>query len=248
MNDKDIKSSSDANKDTIFASSDFPKRFDFTQDVATVFDNMLERSIPLYLESMKSICWWAQHAIKSDSNVYDIGCSTGTLLKHLAPNINAPRVKYIGIDSSGPMIEKAKVNLKDLENVNLIHEDACHIKFENASLVVSNFTLQFIGLEKRAALLNNISSSLIPGGYFIISEKIEFTNSDSNDLVTAAYDDYKLKNGYSREEIERKRKSLDGVLIPMKWRELLHTLESLGFEDCIPIVQWHNFVTFVCRK
>ena len=75
-------------EDNIFAEDVSAHDFSFDQKVAKVFDDMLSRSVPLYADSQRMALELAHKFARPSSNVYDIGCSTGTLLSAFSKMIS----------------------------------------------------------------------------------------------------------------------------------------------------------------
>lgn len=237
-------------RDKVFQSENFPRPFSFNQEVASVFDDMAARSIPFYQEVLSSAIEWARMYSRSYSKVYDIGCSTGSALALLCQNIPWP-LDLIGIDNSQAMLDKAaeKVALyKSKNKITLLCENALDVSFQDASLMLCNFTLQFIPVRDRAILLQNIFSGLRPGGLLFLSEKIRSTDPEFQETQTYIYESFKRRNGYSQSEIERKKESLDHVLIPLTLSEQFDLLERSGFSSAEIVLKWHPFVSLVARK
>jgi tRNA (cmo5U34)-methyltransferase len=85
---------------------------------------------------------------------------------------------------------------------------------QQASVIVLNFTLQFIEPAARQALMQRIYEALLPGGILVLSEKIKFADPAEQAFMTELYMEFKRANGYSELEISQKRSALENVLIP----------------------------------
>lgn len=198
-------------KDTVFKSrKEKIEAFKFNSQVANVFDDMLNRSIPFYNEIHHMILDIVRTKyIGDDLIIYDLGCSTGTtisLIDHFARKIGR-HPKFIGIDNSLPMIEKCDHKLKKngVSDYKLICGDIEEHEFEKSQIIIMNYTLQFISPQKRKNLLQKIYASLEKGGVFILSEKVNSSNQKIHQLQTELYYDFKRRNGYSELEISQKR-------------------------------------------
>lgn len=238
-------------KDKIFNSiRDITSPFEFNQEVADVFDDMLVRSIPFYKEIHKLIIDLVDKYYLGDGFIYDLGCSTGTTIQIIDKHLNEKNIsgKYYGIDTSAPMIEKAKSKLQNIKNLELVHGDMLDLDFKNAEVVILNYTLQFIKEEKRNAFLKKVYAGLKPGGLLVLSEKIKSPTTNIQDLITELYYDFKKANGYSELEISQKREALENVLVPLTANDQIQLLESSGFSQSEMIFRWYNFASFICIK
>src|SRR5215211_3461417 len=61
--------------------------FKFDGRTASVFDDMLGRSVPFYDEIQRMTCELAGDFAAPGTNLYDLGCSTGTTLVALEPYV-----------------------------------------------------------------------------------------------------------------------------------------------------------------
>jgi len=159
-------------RDEIYKDKVDISRFTFDQKVVDVFDDMVLRSVPGYKQMIELIGLAGRTYPVINSNVYDLGCSTGAVTLSIASNLKSESVKIFSIDNSKEMIEQCSKNLFGTEaNIQYICDDIENIQFENASLIVLNLTLQFIKPKNRSKLVKRMYDSLLPGGALIISEK-----------------------------------------------------------------------------
>jgi tRNA (cmo5U34)-methyltransferase len=225
--------------------------FNFGEKVASVFDDMLVRSVPFYVEAQRMIAEMAADFAAPGSNVYDLGCSTGTTLLNLDQNVGAD-VKFIGIDNSPEMLAKCKAKLAE-HHFTRPHELICAdlnqgVNVENASLVLMVLTLQFIRPLNRDKLVRSILSGLNENGALILVEKVLGEDSFFNRTFIKYYYDFKKRNGYSELEIAQKREALENVLIPYKLLENREMLLREGFRYCDVFFKWYNFCGMVAVK
>jgi len=243
------------NTDKVFTldaerSSDFV----FDQSVAEVFDDMLNRSVPLYGEQQKMIKDIAKRFWIPDTSIVDLGCSLGTTLINIA--VNVPEAEsLVGYDNSQPMIDRATSNIEKANQTDRItlkfadlNGDLDDLVINNASVVTVCWTLQFIRPLKRDRLIAKIYNAMADGGVLIVTDKILTNDSNMNRFFIDFYYDYKRKNGYSEEEILRKREALENVLIPYRFDENFELFKRNGFEIVETFFQWHNFAGFLCVK
>jgi tRNA (cmo5U34)-methyltransferase len=226
--------------------------FKFNKEVAQVFDDMVSRSVPFYGELQRMTAELARDFVQEHTNVYDIGCSTGTTIQLLDQAIGAKKVNFIGIDNSQEMLDKAEQKLKaaNLSNSYTLSYGDAHEGFDmvNASLVTMVLTLQFIRPLYRERLVKRIADSLTDNGALIIVEKVISRDSLFNRLFIDHYYDYKRRNGYSDMEISQKREALENVLIPYRMEENFELLKSCGFKYTEVFFRWYNFCGIIAVK
>lgn len=224
------------------------KQFEFDEEVAVVFDDMLSRSVPFYDEAMKLTAHFASINIAEDERVYDLGCSTASLLLEIERK-SKHKIQLIGIDNSKAMLEQASKKLHAFNSkIQLDFGDILSYDYQEAAVICSNYTLQFVRPPVRAAFVKKIYDALKPGGLFIFSEKIISKDTLLNKQMIDTYYDYKKAQGYSEYEIVQKREALENVLIPYTEEENIKMLRDAGFEHCDSIFKWVNFETFIAKK
>lgn len=225
--------------------------FAFDEKVVSVFPDMIRRSVPGYESIITMVGLIAGEYAQVDSNIYDLGCSLGAASLSILKQLKQPGCKIIAVDNSQAMIDKCKSNLaaeKGQTQIELLCHDVQDIQIENASVVVMNFTLQFIAPEQRFALLQKIYKGLRPGGILILSEKIIFPNDLEQDTQESLQLAFKKANGYSDLEISQKRTALENVLIPDTLELHQQRLKSVGFARSHLWFQCFNFISLLAIK
>lgn len=227
-------------------------KWEFDSNVTDIFENMLRRSIPQYDVMRKGVTDLACEISKGVDNgcIVDLGCSRGDMIAELRQRLG-DNFSYVGIDVSESMLNVCKERFKNSPNIQIHNTD---LRYEYPSFdkkvtcVVSVLTLQFIPIEYRQSIVSQIYDSLEPGGAFILVEKVLGNNNTINNLLTKLYYDLKQENGYTPYEIERKRFSLEGVLVPVKamWNEQLLTESGFSSVDCF--WRWMNFSGWIGIK
>jgi tRNA (cmo5U34)-methyltransferase len=238
--------------DTLFAEPLAPPTdFRFDQKTAAVFDDMVSRSVPFYDEIQRMTGELAAEFAVEGTNLFDLGCATGTTLLSLDPRVSAG-VRFVGVDSSSEMLEKAREKLTAkglLRPYRLIPADLhrdCVV--ENASVVVMILTLQFIRPLCRERLIKNILQGMHDQGCLILVEKLTFSDSLFNRLFIRYYYEMKRRHGYSETEIAQKREALENVLIPYRPEENRELLRSSGFKHVEEFFRWYNFSGIIAVK
>jgi len=236
-------------RDEIYKGKMDISRFTFDQKVVDVFDDMVLRSVPGYKQMIELIGLAGRKYPVINSNVYDLGCSTGAVTLSIASNLKSESIKIFSIDNSQEMLYQCRKNLLGTEaNIQYICDDIENIQFENASLIVLNLTLQFINPQYRSELIKRMFTSLLPGGALIISEKIIHENEATNKSLINLHESFKRENGYSETEIAQKRKSIENFLIPESTDQHLKRLINAGFKNPLVQMQCINFASFLAVK
>ncbi|WP_026362395.1 carboxy-S-adenosyl-L-methionine synthase CmoA [Geopsychrobacter electrodiphilus] len=226
--------------------------FQFDERVAAVFPDMIQRSVPGYGMMISTIGILAGRYAQADSRCYDLGCSLGAVSLAMRQRISQPGCEIIAIDNSAAMIERGRDLLaRDTTStipVTMVCADLQEISIENASVVVLNFTLQFIPLTERLTLIKRIYRGLKPGGILILSEKIAFEKQARQQFHVELHHDFKRANGYSDLEVSQKRTALEKVLIPETLDCHQQRLQAAGFVFTDIWFQCFNFVSLVAIK
>ncbi|MEO7962980.1 MAG: carboxy-S-adenosyl-L-methionine synthase CmoA, partial [Gemmatimonadaceae bacterium] len=228
-----------------------PSDFRFDRRTAKVFDDMVGRSVPFYDEIQRMSVELAGDFAISGSNLYDIGCSTGTTLLQLEDVVD-PSVRFVGIDNSAEMLDTARAKLdayptkRDRRLVcKDIHEQ---LEIEDASVVIMTLTLQFVRPLHRERIVQQIADGLRPQGALILVEKLTESDTLFNRLFIKYYYDLKRRRGYSDLEISQKREALENVLIPYRLEENEELLRKCGFSRVNVWFRWYNFCGIIAVK
>jgi tRNA (cmo5U34)-methyltransferase len=226
-------------------------KWTFDEEVTTVFENMLARSIPQY-EVMRKACYGtACRYVQPNTVVLDLGCSRGEAMAPLVEKFGAHN-RFIGLEVSQPMLAVARERFKGWIQCGVVEikeEDLRHgYPPVLASVTLAVLTLQFIPMEYRQRIVRDVYKHTLPGGAFILVEKVLGATAELDSLLMENYYSLKSANGYSQEEIERKRLSLEGVLVPVtaRWNEEL--LRMAGFPQVDCFWRWMNFAAWVAVK
>lgn len=228
-----------------------PSDFRFDSRTARVFDDMVERSVPFYDEIQRMSVELAADFAVPGSNLYDIGCATGTTLL-LLEDVVDPSVRFVGIDNSEQMLDRARAKLADHPSPRErelvcadVHEN---LTIENASVVFMTLTLQFVRPLHRERVVQTIADGLGPQGALILVEKLTEGDTLFNRLFIKYYYDMKRRRGYSDLEIAQKREALENVLIPYRLEENEALLKKCGFTKTQVWFRWYNFCGLIAVK
>ncbi len=239
-------------RDDIYASpQEMLVDFAFDERVASVFPDMIRRSVPGYSEIIALLGLFAEQYAQPDSRLYDLGCSLGAATLSLRRRIIASGCTLIAVDNSEAMVERCRENIAhDLATtpVEVQCADIRDVEINNASVVVLNFTLQFLPDVERLALLQKIYHGLLPGGVLILSEKLRFSREEQQRFQEQLHLAFKRANGYSELEISQKRAALEEVLVPDTLQQHNERLHQAGFSQIEPWFQAFNFVSIAAVK
>lgn len=226
-------------------------KWTFNAEVTNVFDNMLERSIPNYETMRDLIANIGFHYVQPKTSIIDIGCSNGLSIQ--------PFIKHFGvyntyklIDISKPMLQACRERYKGFMDMGIVDVEEMDLRHEfplaHASLVLSILTLQFTPIEYRQKILNRVYASLEKGGAFLLVEKVLGNTDEVDSVLVDEYYRLKRDNAYTQEQIQAKRESLEGVLVPVtaKWNEDL--LHNAGFTKIDCFWRYLNFVGWIAIK
>lgn len=225
--------------------------FQFDESVVAVFPDMIQRSVPGYQTILTGIGELTQKYAQPNTQLYDLGCSLGAATLTMRRKLDGKHCEIIAIDNSEAMIQRAQEYLHAYHSDTPVHlhcADVTQFPIQNASVVVINFTLQFIDPDKREQLLSNIYQALNPGGILILSEKIHFEDPALQETIDYMHLQFKRANGYSELEISQKRSSLENVLISDTEQTHLQRFTKVGFHSAGIWFQAYNFASFIAIK
>jgi len=214
---------------------------DFSFDTITSFDDHIAKSIPQYELMIESVVRMSDYFKDEKKVVYDVGTSTGKLLKYFK-RANNYQGKLVGIDNCSNLLPNSD------EGITFINHDlTTPFKFNNACIVYSLYTMQFLPKESRQSLIQSIYDGLCEGGALFISEKVYCDESIFQDIFTSTYYDYK-KQSFTEKEIFDKERSLRTMLKPNTVEHNLEMLRKAGFWKIQQFYRYFNFVGYVCVK
>lgn len=192
----------------------------------------------------------AERFVQPNTQVYDLGCSLGAATLSVRRNIRHEHCRIIAVDNSPAMIERCRRHIdayKAPTPVEVVEGDIRDITIENASMVVLNFTLQFLEPAERRALLDKI--------YGVESRrragtvgKFSFEDAKVGELLFNMHHDFKRANGYSELEISQKRSMLENVMLTDSVETHKARLRKAGFEHSELWFQCFNFGSLVALK
>lgn len=240
-------------KDELYAgSAGDPRPFEFNESVARVFPDMLRRSIPGYGASIEAIGWLAARYVRAGTQCYDLGCSLGAATLAMRDGIAQPDCTIIAVDNAPAMVKRCRESIAEAPgrgvHVAVEETDVRSVAIERASMVVMNYTLQFLPLEERAPMMQKIADGLVEGGILVLSEKVIDEDESVDALLVDLHHEYKRRNAYSDLEISRKRAAIENVLVPESVAVHRARLKEAGFRHCGLLLRYYNFVSLVALK
>jgi len=239
-------------KDSLFAKSRaLTTGFRFDEQVVRVFPDMIARSVPGYELVVPMIGMLARRYAQPDTRIYDLGCSLGAASLAMSLAVRKKGTEIIAVDNSEAMVARCKKAVADSGGsvpIDVRLQNMLDTRIENASVVVLNFTLQFLDRDQRQTLIDKIAAGLHPGGVLIISEKICFENEPEQADQTVWHHDFKRAQGYSELEIAQKRNALEEVLRPETETAHFARLERAGLSRTHRWFQCFSFASYIAFK
>lgn len=225
--------------------------FNFDQRVAEVFPDMIQRSVPGYQTILHTLGLLTERYAQAETNLYDLGCSLGAASLMMRRHNTQSHCKIIAVDNSEAMLERCQHHIDSYRGdtpIELHCQNIQDTEITNASIVVLNFTLQFVPPEQRQAILNKIAAGLKPGGLLLLSEKVRDNSASMNELLIDLHHEFKRTNGYSELEISQKRTALENVM-KTDTIDLHHQrLSEAGFSESGVWYQSYNFCSIIAIK
>ena len=225
--------------------------FTFDETVVSVFPDMIQRSVPGYSTIIAAIGLLTKRYAQANSHCYDLGCSLGAATVAMREQIEAENCRIIAVDNSPAMVSEFRERLQQTPSkmeIELYCADIRDMQIENASVVVLNFTLQFIPIPDRLVFLQKINQGMLPGGILILSEKLKSDDDRQNALQTDMHGLFKKANGYTDLEISQKRTALENVLIPETFSHHQQRLQQAGFSSAEVWFQYFNFASMIAFR
>lgn len=223
-------------------------RWEFDQSVADVFDDMLRRSIPQYEVMRAAVNEIARRFAQPGTSIVDLGCARGDTLAPLVEEFGAGS-HYIACDVSEPMLDVCRERYAPEIAAGTVEVRNCDLRREfpacRASVVIAVLTLQFTPIEYRRRIVEAARESIVDGGAFILVEKVFGTSARLDRMLEDIYLKFKAANGYTEEEIMRKKLSLEGVLVPLDAGQNAALLKESGFKSVECFWRWMNFAAWV---
>ena len=230
-------------RDTLFAELVAePSTFSFNDAVVDVFPDMIKRSVPGYGTVVRMSGILSDQYAQEGTHIYDLGCSLGESIRSVEAALNGRDCHLVGVDNSPAMIIKAQ----QIESgITWCLADVTTLPLERSSVVIMNFTLQFIPIEQRLSLLTKIREAMVPGGLLILSEKLRLPDPDMDALMMDLHHDFKRSQGYTDLEIAQKRDAIENVLIPETAETHAQRLTEAGYSRSSIWFQCLNFASFI---
>ncbi len=243
-------------KDTIYRSDELDDEpFRFNAAVAEVFPDMLRRSIPGYAQSIEAIGSLAGRYIQPGTYAYDLGCSLGAASIAMRHGAHSNDFRVIAVDNANAMVARCKQivaeddkHSPDSAPIEVVQGDIRDLTLSNASMVVLNYTLQFLPVDQRDDMIARIMTGLLDGGILVLSEKVVDPDPEIERLLVDLHHEHKRRNDYSAMEIAKKRAALDNILIPETVADHRDRLARAGFGHTAVWLRYFNFVSIIAIK
>lgn len=225
--------------------------FSFDERVVDVFPDMINRSVPGYATMVHGIGRLTARFAQPHTVLYDLGCSLGASTLAMKQNNSAQNCLIVGLDNSTAMVERCRKHVSAFRGdtpVEIRLADIVTADYEPCSLVVLNFTLQFIDPAEREALLARLFAALVPGGALVLSEKVRHADARNEDLLVDLHHEFKRDNGYSELEVSQKRAAIENVMRLNTLEEHTERLQRVGFAHVQNWYRCFNFTSTVAIK
>lgn len=224
--------------------------WNFKGNVSRYFDEHIKRSIPFYLESQDLYLQYTDFFLQERSNIIDLGSSTGSFLNKIYERHknNQKKLKFIGIDNTKEMINFCKNKYKNKKKIKFYFNDIEKADLRSACIIISFYTIQFISPKKRQNIIDKIYKNLNWGGAFFFMEKVRSSDARFQDMSTQIYNEFKLSNKFTGDQIISKSRSLKGILEPFSTNANLYLLKRAGFQDICSIFKFGCFEGFLAIK
>ena len=242
----------DKGKDAIYAAPHTTlEDFRFDEMVAQVFPDMIQRSVPGYSTIVDGVGQIAGHFVQDNSKIYDLGCSLGAASMAARRYVSASGCEIVAVDNSLAMIERCKMNVRAIRSeipVETVLGQLQEVTISNASVIIMNFTLQFIAPQERLTIIQKLYDGLLPGGVLIISEKLRHQHIATDELLINMHHEFKRRNGYSELEISQKRSALENVMKIDDYDSHQTRFSTAGFEHSEMWYKCFNFCSMFAVK
>lgn len=218
-------------------------------NISGSFDEHIRKSIPLYREGHQLIAYYSDFFLKADSLVYDIGCSTGSMLAQLAERHPLKhQLQLIGIDSVSDMVARARQLSARDPRLSFVDADVLDFDFKPCDMIIANYTVQFLPPRVRQVLIDQIYHALNWGGAFFMFEKVRAPDGRFQDYASQVYVDFKLDQGFNEAEVLNKQRSIKGVMEPFSSQGNVDMLRRAGFVDLVTVQKYICFEGFLAIK
>lgn len=226
--------------------------WNFDKRVTAQFDEMLERSIPQY-EVMRATCFEVgRQFVEPATHIVDLGCSRGEAVSLFLDSCGLDN-RYVLVEASEPMFEAVSARYAswvDAGVMTIFNKDlrTFYPVALDISLTISILTLMFTPIEYRLGLVQKVYDSMRRGGAFLLLEKVLGASAAIDDAYVRIYHEMKSRNGYSADEIQRKKLALEGRLVPVTAHMNEEFLHSAGFRQVDCFWRWANFAGWIAIK
>lgn len=229
------------------------KKWEFNENVAKNFDIHIKKSIPFYEIGHELILDILEIFLESKQQkkiiITDLGCSTGSLIYKISKKFSSYDIEFYGIDKESSMIEIAKKReYAKNHKIRWITTNLENLETFKSDFIIAYYVLQFIKESEREKIIRKIYKNLKKTGVFFLFEKIKQFHKRMEQIHQKAIINFKLKQGYTLEEIHNKEKSLKGILLPLTIKDNFMLLEQAGFKNYTTILQYASFVGIVALK
>jgi tRNA (cmo5U34)-methyltransferase len=226
-------------------------KWKFDESVSDCFDDMLERSVPLYHKTLDLIADMASMHLRSGDTILDVGVSQGSAVLRILNRLEErgiTNIDVIGIDNSKPMLEVARNKLPSSSQLiehNLKDGIPMNCVMQRPRVILCLWTAQFIPLEYRERLFSEMRMSVDDGGCLFVAEKLKGQTWNHQKSLLRNYRNWKIAQGYCVKDIDAKAESLEGVLVSYNAPQIKNALMNEGWfpEE---VIRFLGFASWYC--
>jgi tRNA (cmo5U34)-methyltransferase len=216
----------------------------FTPEVAEAFPDHVRASVPFYDQIQRLVAELADWLAPDGALIADLGCATGTTAVAITRRHPGRDLSFDLYDASAAMLEIASASLPAvLADARTWEQDLmAPLQHSGADLTLALFTLQFLPMPARAAVLAAARAASAESGALIIAEKIRPEDSRWAEIAHDVSWDWKAVHSVSDEAILAKARALRGVLVPSTFSALEAMITAGGWEPPEVLFRWHQWV------
>jgi ubiquinone/menaquinone biosynthesis C-methylase UbiE len=221
------------------------------QDVSQHYLEQVRGAFPFGAEQAKIMLQLVNHFSPNIARIMDLGCGNGFLAEILLKSY--PNASAILIDHSKPMIDNARIHMKDyIDRCEIIHGDLSDsiqrfAEPNSVDCIVSGFAIHHLPHQKKKELYQEIYNLLSPNGIFINVEHTASATAEIERLYDELFIDHIASyNKRNRDEVskeyynrpDKEDNILEHVDIQVNW------LREIGYKHADCFFKWMELAVF----
>jgi tRNA (cmo5U34)-methyltransferase len=226
-----------------------PGSWQFSPEVAAVFDEHVEASVPFYQPIQELAAEVADWAAPAGATIADLGAATGTTCERIQRRHPDRGYTFHLYDAAEEMLDRARgklVGAKVLPTQILSYQQRLEagLRHSFASLTLALFTLQFLDPTDRHAVLQMARGCARDEGALLVAEKLRLPDSRWHEIAAAVSHDWKAARGIGHEAIRAKERALRGVLVPLTDDQNRRMITAAGWAGVEVLFRWHSWAVY----